>query len=152
MTHDTVDVPQAERFAFRNWDGGAAFWLGLIVFFNGGLGLGLPFMSWHVLAVTSVIYLLLVPWLDCTILVVPGRVRLARRLCRIPYYWYTGAKITDVCYDSDWDEESTATGVVVSIDCKEFHIVAPRRKTALHASLARLMRAADPAGASGVGP
>ncbi|AVR97307.1 hypothetical protein [Pseudoduganella armeniaca] len=109
-------------------------------------------MSLRALTISSVIYLLLIPWLDCKITVAPGRVRIARRLCRVPYYWYTGQSITDVCYDSDWDDEDTATGVVVSIDSKQFHIVAPRQKTAFYRRLLLLMRTNGLAPVDGVAP
>jgi hypothetical protein len=60
-----------------------------------------------------------------------------RRLYRIPFYVRSGDVINSVAYDSDWDDEETASGVVVEIDGKEVHIGAGKRKTELYLGLFR---------------
>lgn len=122
-------------FSHTARDGVAIFWILLIVFFPGGFMLGPPFMSMKFFVISLMAYLVVGLGLSCKITVGPTRVRFARRVFGIPYYVVTGSEITSVSYDSDWDEEETASGVVVEIDGKEIHIGAGKRKTELYKGL-----------------
>jgi hypothetical protein len=111
------------------------FWILLIVFFPGGVMLGPPFMSVNFFVFSFTAYVVVGLGLDCKITVGPTHVRFARRIYWLPYYVVNGTEITSVSYDSDWDEERTASGVVVEINGKEIHIGAGKRKTELYNGL-----------------
>jgi hypothetical protein len=116
-------------------DSVAMFWLVFIIFFPGGTVLGPPFMSLRVFLISLGAYLIVCSGLSCKITVGPSHVRFTRRLFWVPYWVVSGSEITSVSYDSDWDEEETASGVVVGIDGKEVHIGAGKRKVELYTGL-----------------
>ena len=134
MNSESIDVP---LFSFKARDGVAMFWIFFIGFVPGGVTLGPPFMSLDAFLIWSAVYAALALGLDCTINVSPHRVRFMRRIYWIPYYVRSGRMITSVFYDSDWDEEDTASGVVVEIDGREVHIGAGKRKSELYLGLFR---------------
>jgi hypothetical protein len=124
------------KFSHTARDGVAMFWILFIVFFPGGIMLGPPFMSVRIFTYSFVAFIVVGLGLTCKITVSATRVRFARRFFGIPYYVISGSEITSVTYDSDWDEEETASGVVVEIDGKkEIHIGSGKRKTALYTGL-----------------
>jgi hypothetical protein len=118
-------------------DGVAIFWIFFIVFTLGGVTLGPAFMSVNAFLICAAAYAVLAFGLDCKITVAPGRVRFSRRLYWTPYYARSGRVISSVSYDSDWDDEHPASGVVVEIDGREIHIGAGKRKTELYMGLFR---------------
>lgn len=130
-------MSETNPFTHTARDGVAMFWILLIVFFPGGVMLGPPFVSMKIFVFSVLAFVVAGFGLDCKITVWPDRVRFVRRFYRIPYYIVTGSEITSVSYDSDWDEEETASGVVVEIDGKEIHIGAGKRKVELYLALFR---------------
>lgn len=122
-------------FSFKAKDGVAMFWIFFIVFIPGGVALGPPFMRLNSFLICAVGYAVFAFGLDCKITVRSGSVCFVRRLYRIPFYVRRGRLITSVSYDSDWDDEDSASGVVVGIDGKEIHIGAGKRKSELYAGL-----------------
>jgi hypothetical protein len=124
-------------FSFKVRDGVAMFWIFFVVFIPGGVTLGPPFMNINTFFICAAIYAVLAFGLDCKITVTSNGVHFVRRLYRIPFYVRSGDVINSVAYDSDWDEEETASGVVIEIDGKEVHIGARKRKTELYLGLFR---------------
>jgi len=124
-------------FSFKARDGVAMFWILFIVFIPGGATFGPPFMSVEAFLICTTVYAALAFGLDCKITVTPEEVQFVRRLYWIPFYVRSGRMITSVSYDSDWDEEESASGVVVEIDGREIHIGAGKRKTELYVGLFR---------------
>jgi len=124
-------------FSFTARDGGAMFWIFFMVFIPGGATLGPPFMSIDTFLICAAIFAVVAFGLDCKITVTSDGVRFVRRLYGIPFYVRNGDVITSVAYDSDWDDEETASGVVVEIDGKEVHIGAGKRKAELYSGLFR---------------
>jgi len=124
-------------FSFKARDGVAMFWIFFIVFIPGGTTLGPPFMSVDAFLICAAVYAVLACGLDCKITVTADGVRFVRRLYWIPFYVRSGRAITSVSYDGDWDEDESASGVVVEIDGKEIHIGAGKRKTELYLGLFR---------------
>jgi hypothetical protein len=124
-------------FSFKARDGVAMFWIFFIVFIPGGVALGPPFMSLSSFLIGAVGYAVLAFGLDCKITIRSDSVCFVRRLYRIPFYVRRGRLITSVSYDSDWDDEDSASGVVVGIDGKEIHIGAGKRKAELYTGLFR---------------
>lgn len=138
-------MDDSQEFHYQARDGVAIFMIVIWVFFPGGCMLGFPFMSKEIFTYSVLAFLVVILGLDCKISVVPGQVRFVRRLFKIPYYIRRGTAITDVCFDSDWDEEATASGVVAEIDGKETHIWAGKRKGILYSGLSRVKGQCRPA-------
>jgi len=132
-----TESTEEKLFSFTARDGVAMFWIFFIVFIPSGATLGPPFMSVDAFMICAAVYAVLAFGLDCKITVTSDGVRFARRLYRIPFYVRNGQAITAVSYDSDWDDEESASGVVVEIDGKEVHIGAGKRKTELYSGLFR---------------
>ena len=124
-------------FSFKARDGVAMFWIFFLVFIPGGATLGPPFMNVDAFLICSTVYVVLAFGLDCKITVTSDGVRFVRRLYWMPFYARSGRAITSVSYDSDWDEEESASGVVVEIDGREIHIGVGKRKTELYLGLFR---------------
>ncbi|WP_161076140.1 hypothetical protein [Duganella sp. CY15W] len=132
-----VEQSDATLFSFKARDGVAMFWIFFIVFIPGGATLGPPFMSVDAFLICTAAYAVLAYGLDCKITVTSDRVRFVRRLYWIPFYARSGRVITSISYDSDWDDEESASGVVVEIDGRETHIGAGKRKAELYMGLFR---------------
>lgn len=132
-----IEIPEPNLFSHTARDGVAMFYILFIVFFPGGVMLGPPFISVDAFIFATVGFIVVALGLDCKIVVGPTEVRFMRRIFWIPYYVVRGKEITSVVYDSDWDDEETASGVVVTLAGKEVHIGAGKRKNELYMNLYR---------------